>query len=187
MARTQFSFTFTNAQPGASVHFSAPVYADATTRTPDGPTLVLSSSNAVSVWADAGVLIAATVDGNGQPLSATALADNPTVTTDSGTAGTSPFGSGGSSAVAWTAVKTADYAASSGDAVPADASGGNFNVTLPAPTANARVTVKNIGATGTATVLPHATETIDGAASYPLTSQWQSRDFQSDGTNWLVV
>jgi len=98
-----------------------------------------------------------------------------------------PAPSTASSSVSWTAVKTADYAASAGDAVPADASGGAFNVTLPAPAANARVTVKNIGATGTVTVLPHAAETIDGASSYPIDTQWTSRDFQSDGTNWLVV
>lgn len=96
MARTQFTFTFTNAQPGADVHFSAPVYPDASTSTPDGPTLVLSSANAVSVWADAGFLVAVSVDGNGNEISATATAGSPTVSTDSGTAGTSPFGSGGS-------------------------------------------------------------------------------------------
>lgn len=98
-----------------------------------------------------------------------------------------PSQSGGSSAVAWTAVKTADYAASSGDAVPADASGGDFNVTLPVPAANARVTVKNVGATGTVTVLPHGSETIDGGSSNVISTQWASRDYQSDGNGWLVV
>lgn len=95
--------------------------------------------------------------------------------------------SGGSSAVAWTAVKTADYAASSGDAVPADASGGDFNVTLPVPAANGRVTVKNVGATGTVTVLPHGSETIDGGSSNVISTQWASRDYQSDGDDWLVI
>lgn len=101
MSRTQFSFTFTNAQPGSDVHFSAPIYADATTPRPDGPTLVLDSSNAVSVWADAGFLVATTVDGIGQPLSATALATSPSVSTgsDAGAGGHNPFGNGGSVAV----------------------------------------------------------------------------------------
>lgn len=91
MARVQFTFTFTNAQPGASAHFSAVVYADATTTTPDGPSLVLDPSNTVSVWSDAGYVIATTVDGNGQPISVTATADSPTVTDSDGTAGVNPF------------------------------------------------------------------------------------------------
>lgn len=94
MARTQFTFTFTNAQPGAKVHFSAPVYADATTATVDGPTLVLSPANSVAVYADAGFLIAATVDGNGNEISATATAATASVTTDTGTAGQNPFSNG---------------------------------------------------------------------------------------------
>ena len=89
--------------------------------------------------------------------------------------------------VAWTATKTAAYSAKSGDGVLADASGGAFNVTLPTPFANARVTVKNIGATGTVTVLPSASETIDGASSSAIATQWTSRNFQSDGTNWYVI
>jgi hypothetical protein len=94
-------------------------------------------------------------------------------------------GSGGSSVVP--TAKTSAYTAASGDAVLADASGGAFTVTLPAPASAARVTVKNVGATGVVTVAPHAAETIDGASSFALASQWMSRDFLADGTNWLVV
>lgn len=99
MARTQFTFTFADAQPGAAVTFSAAIYADATTTAADGPRLLLDASNAVSVWSDAEVLTAHTVDGNGLAISATATRSNASVSTDDGTAPADPFGSGGSFAV----------------------------------------------------------------------------------------
>lgn len=92
MARTQFTFTFSNAESGAHAHFSAPVFASATATSPDG-TVQLSAANTVSVWADAGYLIAATVDGNGQEISATATAASPTITVDAGSSAGSPFSS----------------------------------------------------------------------------------------------
>lgn len=92
---------------------------------------------------------------------------------------------GGSSAVP--TAKTADYTAKNGDAVLADASGGDFSVTLPAPTSADSVTVKNVGNTGNVTVLPHASETIDGMSTALLGSPNLSRTFLADGTNWWVI
>ena len=96
---------------------------------------------------------------------------------------------GGSSAASATTpvAKTANYTAANGDAVLADASGGDFNVTLPAPANGAKVTVKNVGASGTVTVAHNGSEHIDGANTYVLASQYLSRDFLSDGTDWWVV
>jgi hypothetical protein len=95
--------------------------------------------------------------------------------------------SGGSSVAPNVVSKTAAYAAVNGDVVLADASGGDFPVTLPAPTSGAKVSVKNVGATGTVTVTHHTAEDIDGAATYPLATQYLSRDFLSDGTDWWIV
>ncbi|MCW2674793.1 MAG: hypothetical protein JWP14_3382 [Frankiales bacterium] len=93
----------------------------------------------------------------------------------------------GTSVAQTVVAKTAAYAAVNGDVVLADASGADFTVTLPVPASGAKVTVKNVGATGTVTVDQHAAEDIDGAASYTLATQYLSRDFLSDGTDWWVV
>lgn len=102
MARTQFTFTFTNAQPGSVVSFdnidAEHLYASATGSGRLGHPLVLDSSNSLSVWSDASQLTARTEDGAGNDISATATVAVPTVTSADGTAGHNPFGSGGSSA-----------------------------------------------------------------------------------------
>ena len=62
-------------------------------------------------------------------------------------------------------------------------------VTLPVPTAGRRVTVKDkSGAAGVnnITVSPPS-GTIDGAATYVLTANYQSADFLADGTNYWVI
>lgn len=95
MARREFTFTFTNAQPGAEVWFGdKPVYSSASDTTVDGPQLVLDDENTVVVWSDAATLTAYTKDGRGETISATATASSTTVSTDQGTAGTSPFATG---------------------------------------------------------------------------------------------
>ena len=83
--------------------------------------------------------------------------------------------------------KTSAYTAVNGDAVLADASGGDFTVTLPAPANCAKVTVKNIGATGVVVVAHNGSENLDGATSFALGTQYMSRDFLSDGTDWWVI
>jgi hypothetical protein len=61
---------------------------------------------------------------------------------------------------------------------------GTFTVTLPAATTGNVVDVKNVG-TGVITVAP-ASGTIDGAATYPLSVQYQSITIVADGTNWWI-
>lgn len=96
-------------------------------------------------------------------------------------------GSGGTSAYAWTATKTANYTAASGDAVIADASAGGFTVTLPSNLgANAYVRVKKIDSTVNA-VLVYSTASIDGSASFSLNNQYMSQDFSYSGTTWYAV
>jgi hypothetical protein len=65
---------------------------------------------------------------------------------------------------------------------------GTTTITLPAPAtagAGRKYTVKNIS-TGTITVTP-ASGVVDGAANVTLPTQWQSRQFVTNGTAWYTV
>lgn len=62
-------------------------------------------------------------------------------------------------------------------------------ITLPAPTNGRVLTVQDStgGAfTNNITINPNAAETIDGASSIKITSNYGSIDFKSDGTNWFT-
>lgn len=75
--------------------------------------------------------------------------------------------------------------------VLADATGGAFTVTLPAAAdlVGVELVVKRINGGGNAVTLQGATagETIDGAVSIALNSQYEIRRVQSDGLVWHVV
>ena len=63
-------------------------------------------------------------------------------------------------------------------------------ITLPAPAANAFVRIKDSTGesnTNNITVNPNAAETIDGAASFTIDSDFAAKIFVSDGTNWSVL
>jgi hypothetical protein len=81
---------------------------------------------------------------------------------------------------------TADYSANYGETVLASKAAGAL-VHLPAPKANARVTVVNTGAAGTITVDTPGAETINGANTVALASQYATVRVVSDGTNWYEV
>jgi hypothetical protein len=65
---------------------------------------------------------------------------------------------------------------------------GTFTVSLPAAASNTgRIyNIKNIGV-GTITVDPNAAETIDGAATYTLSTQYESITIQCNGTAWFIL
>ena len=74
--------------------------------------------------------------------------------------------------------------------VEVDASGANRTITLPtAVSARFRkYTIKKIDATAnTVTVDADGAETIDGALTVVLTTQWQSVTVQSNGVSWIIV
>lgn len=72
-----------------------------------------------------------------------------------------------------------------------NATGGSFDVNLPTAAAANKgrlITVKKIDATGnTVTIKRSGTDTIDGATSQVITTQWTSITVQSDGSNWYIV
>lgn len=71
-----------------------------------------------------------------------------------------------------------------------DASGGAVTVNLPTTSGQTtlRYEVKKIDASANAVTLDGAgAETIDGAATYPLTVQWQSVTVESNGSAWFVL
>lgn len=88
--------------------------------------------------------------------------------------------------------KTAAYTLTASDyTVTADASGGAFTLTLPAAASNSgRIfLIKRTDNTpaNAVTIDGNASETIDGATTRPLYTQYESLSIQSDGTNWVVL
>ncbi len=71
----------------------------------------------------------------------------------------------------------------------ADCTGGSFNVTLLSAvtaTDGFRVTIKHIGTANSVTVSTSGGQTLDGAADFALTSQWQGITCVSDGAKWSI-
>lgn len=71
----------------------------------------------------------------------------------------------------------------------ADASAGALSVPLPSAVVPGRVLVvkKSDASANAVTITPVGAETIDGAASLVLTSQYETARLQSDGALWWVV
>jgi hypothetical protein len=88
-----------------------------------------------------------------------------------------------------TAVKTSAYTAVVNDRVLVDPSGGAFAVTLPTAVgiAGQSIGVKNVTDSENAVTISHATQTIDGDASYTLNTSRAFVTLVSDGANWMVA
>ena len=88
--------------------------------------------------------------------------------------------------------KTGAYTATSADhAIACDASGGAFTVTLPGAAsvgAGFMLVIKKVDSSANAvTVDGSGAETIDGALTYSLASQWKYVALMSNGAGWLVM
>lgn len=85
--------------------------------------------------------------------------------------------------------KTADYTATGTDhTITVDATGGNVTITLPTSgvTTGQIYNIKLISATNSA-ILDPATGTIDGAATLTISTQYENKQVQFDGTNYIVL
>lgn len=71
-----------------------------------------------------------------------------------------------------------------------DATSGAINVPLPIASTVARrvYVIKKIDSSANlVTVVAGGVDTIDGAATFPMSVQWQSATVQSNGTNWFII
>lgn len=90
-------------------------------------------------------------------------------------------------------VKTGSYSvalADFGKLIDADASGGDFTITLPAAGSAGDgfiIAIKNTGASGTVTIDGNGAETLDGATTKALAAQYDSALLRCDGGAWHVV
>jgi hypothetical protein len=104
------------------------------------------------------------------------------LTTGTGTAG----GGGGISSIV---TKTGNYTAVAGtdDVILCNAA--TLTITLPASSGNTGQTfyIKNIHATGVATIDANGSETIDGALAKYITTQYESLTIVCDGSNWHII
>ena len=89
------------------------------------------------------------------------------------------------------ATKTSAYTIVEGDdVVPCDATGAAFSVTLPAAaqfTGMNFTVIKIDAAANNVTLDGNGSETINGAATYAITAQWESATVISNGTGWFVI
>lgn len=87
--------------------------------------------------------------------------------------------------------KTTAYSAAAGDYVIADTTTAGFNVTLPTAAAagsGVKVSVKKVDAsTNAVTVVVSGGGVIDNVVSDAISTQWQSHDYLSNGTQWYLV
>ena len=91
------------------------------------------------------------------------------------------------------AVKTTTYtmvAADLGTVITGNTTGGGFTITLmsAATATNGRgITIKHTGTANTLTIARAGSDTIDGATSVALTTQYNAVELVSDGANWHIV
>ncbi|MGH8895493.1 MAG: hypothetical protein ACRDZ4_00375, partial [Egibacteraceae bacterium] len=113
-------------------------------------------------------------------------------TVDAGVAWAAAAGGGSTLGFITTAVNTALAATDVNKLVKATGGAGGITITLPDPTLAAvigrPIFVKKMdAAAGAITVSQFAAETIDGAATVALASQYNSLQVVSDGTNWHLI
>ena len=68
-----------------------------------------------------------------------------------------------------------------------DTAAGVVTITLPAGSANDQQIIKKLGTTANVIIDGDTAETIDGAATFTLTSQYASLTLLWNGTEWSIV
>ena len=168
--------------------------------TPTAGQVLTASDATTAAWADAGAGGAVTMAGDVTGTNSASVVSKINGITVSGTPtigqvlkatsateaswGTDEVGTGGSSSRT-VVTKNANYTAVAGDYVLAT---GAITVTLPEITAGSLVSVKKLGSgTGTVTVVPTGSATIDGGANWTTNQQYVAQDFITDGANWFKL
>lgn len=97
---------------------------------------------------------------------------------------------GGATRGAYRSVTTSGNVVSGDYLIIADATAGAITMTLPpAALVPGRIyAFKRVNSGANAVVIdPNASETIDGAATYTLSAQWNSVTIMSNGTAWFII
>jgi hypothetical protein len=97
---------------------------------------------------------------------------------------------GGATRGAYRSVTATGNVVSGDYLIIADATGGAITMALPpAALVPGRIyAFKRINSGANAVVIdPNASETIDGAATYTLSAQWNSVTIMSNGTAWFII
>lgn len=97
---------------------------------------------------------------------------------------------GGATRGAYRSVTTSGNVVSGDYLIIADATGGAITMALPpAALVPGRIyAFKRVNSGANAVVIdPNASETIDGAATYTLSAQWNSVTIMSNGTAWFII
>ena len=100
----------------------------------------------------------------------------------------SSVGGGGGGGISSIETKTGNYTADTdNDVILCNAAA--LTITLPASSGNTGQTyyIKNIHATGVATIDANSSETIDGALKKFITTQYESLTIVCDGSNWHII
>jgi len=147
--------------------------------------------------ASSGALMTSTVDAKGDLLVATS--DNVVTNLGVGTNGQIlTANSGEASGLKWTnsflpaiTTKTTTYTATSADhTILCDATSDAFTVTLPAASSSTGIKLhikKTDPSANTITIDGNGGETIDGAATQTLSTQWDHLTIHCDGTSWYII
>lgn len=97
---------------------------------------------------------------------------------------------GGATRGAYRSVTASGNVVSGDYLIIADATGGAITMALPpAALVPGRIyAFKRVNSGANAVVIdPNASETIDGAATYTLSAQWNSVTIMSNGTAWFII
>jgi hypothetical protein len=83
--------------------------------------------------------------------------------------------------------RSTTHTAANGEIVLADALAAGWVLTLPAPTADHEVNIKKVDVTSNAVVITPSSGLIDGSASVPIDTPFESVTVVADGTNWWRI
>jgi hypothetical protein len=146
-------------------------------------------NNAITGAAGGGKLAYSAV--NGQTAETAPAADDELLLGDTSASGLKKITKGDFEKVAVSASKTTTYTATGTDRViPCSASGGAWTLTLPAAASHAGrmyTFIKTDSTFNAVTLDGNASETIDGATTKKLCTQYDTRTIVSDGSNWFTV